>query len=181
MRLTGFAFIAIFSACSTTSQQGAPTTVATAPKPRTVATDAGNVIRSYDPTTSIAQVSASPSVLFAAVTDAYQELGIEVKLSDPNTGEVGNKRFSAMYRLAGAPVSTYLGCGLTTTGPAADSYRVTISLVSQITPSGSGSQLGTELTATADDLASSKGHISCMTTGALEQKIADLAIKHLGG
>ena len=172
--VTGFAFLAMAVACSSATQQHTAT-------PRTVATANESVVRSYDPATSTALVNAPPAALFAAVDVAYRELGIDVKLSDPSTGEVGNKRFSAMYRLAGAPVSTYLGCGLTTTDPAADSYRVTISLVSQITPSGKDSQLQTRLTATADDLASSKGHISCLTTGALEARIQEIAIKHLGG
>jgi hypothetical protein len=117
----------------------------------------------------------------AALSLAYGDLGIEVKLWNPQTAEVGNKNFSKMYRLAGKPLSEYAGCGTITTGQAADSYRVTMSVVSHVTPNGSGSRVETQLTAYAEDIGSSKGRLSCLTWGTLEQRIHELAIGHAGG
>jgi hypothetical protein len=149
---------------------------------RVVATSPGGAIRTYDgPTSGEATMNAPPPATLAALNSAYADLGIEVKLWNPQTGEVGNKNFTKMYRLAGKPLSDYVGCGTITTGQAADSYRVTMSLVSHVTPNGSGSRVETQLSAYAEDIGSSKGTLACMTLGNLEGRLHDLAVKHLGG
>ena len=149
---------------------------------RVVATTSTEAIRTHDgPTTGETMVNAPPPVTLAALNSAYADLGIEVKLWNPQSGEVGNKNFSKMYRLAGKPLSEYVGCGTITTGQAADSYRVTMSLVSRVTPSGSGSMVETQLTAYAEDIGSSKGTLACLTLGTLEERLHQLAIRHVGG
>jgi hypothetical protein len=149
---------------------------------RVVATTDHETIRSHDgPTWGETMVNAPPQATLAALKAAYTDLGIEVKLWNPQTGEVGNKNFSKMYRLAGKPLSEYVGCGTITTGQAADSYRVTMSLVSHVTPSGTGSRVETQLTAYGEDIGSSKGTLACLTLGNLEERIHQLAIKHAGG
>jgi hypothetical protein len=126
-------------------------------------------------------VAAAPDKILAALNAAYGDLGIEIKLWDPPHGQVGNRSFTKMFRLAGAPLSQYLACGLTSSGDAADSYRITMSLVSQVEPAAGGSTVVTTLSAYAEDLASSKGTISCGTRGILEDKVLELAMKHLTG
>jgi hypothetical protein len=149
---------------------------------RVVASSPGGIIRTYDgPTSGEAMMNAPPQATLAALNSAYADLGIEVKLWNPQTGEVGNKNFTKMYRLAGKPLSDYVGCGTITTGQAADSYRVTMSLVSHVTSTASGSKVDTQLTAYAEDIGSSKGTLACLTLGTLEGRLHDLAIKHLGG
>ena len=149
---------------------------------RVIATSSDGAIRNYEgPTSGVTTVSAPPPATLAALNSAYADLGIEVKLWNPQTGEVGNKNFTKMYRLAGKPLSDYVGCGQTTTGQAADSYRVTMSLVSRVTPTASGSKIDTQLTAYAEDIASSKGTLACLTLGTLEGRLHDLAVRHLGG
>jgi hypothetical protein len=124
-------------------------------------------------------VAASPEKMLAALNAAYADLGIEVKVWDPPHGEVGNRNFTKMYRMGGAPLSDYLGCGVTTTGEAANNYRLTLSLVSQVSSDVGGSTVLTTLTGYAEDLASSKGTISCSTRGTLEGKVLQLAMRHL--
>jgi hypothetical protein len=126
-------------------------------------------------------VAAAPDKILAALNAAYGDLGIEIKLWDPPHGHVGNRNFTKMFRLAGAPLSQYLACGLTSSGDAADSYRITMSVVSQVEPAAGGSTVVTTLSAYAEDLASSKGSISCGTRGILEDKVLELAMKHLTG
>ena len=57
------------------------------------------------------------------------------------------------------------------TGAAADSYRVQMSLISYVTPKAPGSSVQTTLSARAEDPGSSKGWISCLSTGVLETRI----------
>jgi hypothetical protein len=149
---------------------------------RVVARTSSEAIRAYEgPTSGQTMIEAPPAAALAALNSAYADLGIEVKLWNPETGEVGNRNFTKMYRLAGKPLSDYVGCGTTTTGQAADSYRVTMSLVSRVTPAAGGSRVETQLTAYAEDIGSSKGTLACLTLGTLEGRLHDLAIRHLTG
>lgn len=132
-------------------------------------------------TASETTLNAAPATTMAALDAAYADLGIEVKLRNSNTGEIGNRKFSRMGRLAGQPLSVFVGCGWTSVGPAADNYRVTMSLVSRVTPSATGSKVETRMTAYAEDMSSSKGTVSCETRGILEERLHELAVKHAGG
>ena len=152
-----------------------------APNERVLATSDVGTIRSHDINAADSTIEAVPDIVFAALAEAYKDLGIEVKFVNSQTRQVGNKRFSKMYDIAGVKLSKYVGCGSTETGSAADNYRVTMSLVSQVTPSGSGSRVSTQLSGYAEDLGSSKGALSCITLGGLEQRINQLTVKHVFG
>ena len=176
--MKSFAVLAAVSslfACATAANQ--PDT----PPDRVLATTDVGTIRSHEALGADSLVSAPPDTTFAALVAAYRDLGIEVKLLIPSARQVGNRRFSKMYDLAGVRLSKYVGCGMSETGQAADNYRVTMSIVSRVTPSGTGSRVDTQLTAYAEDLSSSKGAISCTTLGGLEQRIHALTVKHVGG
>ncbi|HXI90151.1 MAG TPA: hypothetical protein VNO24_09070 [Blastocatellia bacterium] len=171
------AAIAVATLCGCASAKQAPT-----PADRVVATSSSGAIRTYEGSTADQSIiEAPPPTTLAALNSAYADLGIEVKLWNPQTGEVGNKNFTKMYRLAGKPLSDYVGCGTITTGQAADSYRVTMSLVSRVTPAGGVSRVETQLTAYAEDIGSSKGTLACLTLGTLEARLHDLAVRHLTG
>jgi hypothetical protein len=126
-------------------------------------------------------VPAPPAKVFTALNSVYGDLGIDVKLSDPTSGQIGNRNFVKTHRLAGEPISSYVDCGLTVTGLAADNYRVTMSLVSQVTARDGGSNVETWLTAGARDLATSTGDISCVSKGTLETKVNQLVLQRMGG
>jgi hypothetical protein len=167
------AAVASLCACSSVSTQGP------AHDNRVIATGSG--VRQTDNTltSDATTVNAPPAAMLSALSAAYADLGIEVKLWNPQTGEVGNRNFTKMYRMAGRPMSDYLGCGTTTTGQAADNYRITMSFVSRVTPNGSGSKVETTLTAYAEDISSSKGTLACLTLGTLEQRLQQLALGHV--
>jgi hypothetical protein len=156
-------------------------TQTSSPNERVLATMDVGTVRSHDANAADSTIEATADVVFSALAAAYQDLGIEVKFVNSATRQIGNNRFSKMYDIGGVRLSKYVGCGSTETGPAADSYRVTMSIVSQVTPSGTGSRVSTQLTAYAQDLGSSKGTLSCLTLGALEQRINQLTLKHIGG
>jgi hypothetical protein len=173
--LVAAAAVASLGACSSVTTQNP------AQNNRVIATGSGVRQTDNTPTSDATVVNTPPAAMMSELSAAYADLGIEVKLWNPQTGEVGNRNFTKMYRLAGRPVSDYLGCGTTTTGQAADNYRITMSLVSRVTPNGSGSKVETTLTAYAEDISSSKGTLSCLTLGTLEQRLQKLALSHVGG
>jgi hypothetical protein len=140
------------------------------------------VLRSHDETIqNTVHVAAKQDAIFAALADIYPAVGVNIALQDPATGDFGNRNFSKMYRLGGVQLSNYLGCGITSTGPGADSFLVTMSLVSHVTPDSTGSTVVTRLDATAQDQASSSARQACLTTGQLEQKINSMLVRKFGG
>jgi hypothetical protein len=171
--LAGVAFV--LAACTTATTQNPST------NERVLATTDAGTVRSHDANAADSTIEATPDLVFAALAEAYKDLGIEVKFLNSPTKQIGNKRFSKMYDIVGVKLSKYVGCGSTETGPAADNYRVTMSIVSQVIPSGTGSRVSTQLSAFAEDLGSSKGVLSCLTLGGLEQRINQLTVKHVFG
>lgn len=151
------------------------------PSERVLATTESGTIRSHDPIATDSTISAPPDSTFAALKAAYQDLGIEIKTMDAADREIGNRRFTKMYDIAGVKMSKYVGCGSSETGPTADSYRITMSILSRVTPTPDGSRIDTELTAIAQDPGTSKGALSCTSLGGLEQRIHALTARHLGG
>src|SRR5215212_7095601 len=148
---------------------------------RVVATTPSQVMRSYETAGSNSVVvDAPPEKVLDAVRSVLTDLGIEVKLYDPPHGQIGNRNFSRTYRLQGQPLSRYLGCGMTLMGEAADSYRVTMELLSQVTPEIRGSRLQTWLTAAAQDIGASGDRVSCLSKGVLEAQVNQLAAERVG-
>jgi hypothetical protein len=145
---------------------------------RIIVTTEYRIIKTEGTSTSVL-VKASPAKVLAALTSVYSDLGIEVKLYDPGSGQVGNRNFSRTHRLAGEPISKFLGCGMMVFGEAADTYRVTMSVVSQVTPRDGGSNLETWLTAAARDLGTSTGDVSCVSRGTLETRVNQLVLQRI--
>jgi len=167
--------IACFSACAPATQKPPQTDVV-------LATDEVGVLRSHDdPLARTLIISATPAQVHDALLSAYNDLGVDVKFMDSRTGEMGNKNFARTSDLAGVPLSRYLDCGVTSTGAGADMYRITMSLVSQVTAMSTGSKVETQLSAHGENFAASKGAIACETRGTLEKVVNQLVAKHLGG
>lgn len=162
------------AACATASAPG------TQQGDRVIASSDAGVIHDYDQGVHKTVKLDNPrDSIMLALRSIYTEMGIEPKLQNPTTGEVGNADFVKYSSLGGQPLHTFVSCGSTMTGPAADSYRVQMSLVSYVTADGAGSQVQTRLAARAADQATSKGWISCLTTGVLEERVNQLLVKIL--
>ncbi len=166
------AFALVLTACATSA--------ASTPSDRVLATSDAGVIRDYDSFASPpVNIPALPDSVYPVLTAIYKELGIEIEVYDPPSGEIGNKSFSKTYRLGSTALHEFVGCGSTMTGPAADSYRVQMSLVTHLKGSANGTTAQTVLTARAADTGSSKGWVSCLTTGVLEARVNKaLAARH---
>lgn len=178
LRFTRLAALGVACGACSTAGPGAPRE----PRPRVIATTDERVIRSYDdPSSRTLMLKASPDSAFAALRSLFPVLGIEVKLIDPASGEVGNRNFSKLYRLGETPLREYVNCGSSMTGLAADSYRVTMSVVSRVTPVGTGSKVETQFTAHAEDMSVSKGLVECTTSGTLEMKLHQFLLTRTGG
>ena len=121
------------------------------------------------------QVAAAPDRVWEVMPAVYQGLGIAVGTSLPDSKTIGNVRLDLNRVLAGQPLSTFVNCGEGPTGtPVADSYRVTMALLTTLAPAGNGAtRVETRVNASAVNRAVSGARVNCATTGRLEALIAE--------
>ncbi len=168
----------VLNGCATTPTNPAPQT------DRIVVATEDRTIRSHEdiPITDVT-VKSKPEIVLPVLRGSYEELGIKVQVFDSagaSGGQVGNKYFIKSYKLGDTSLSRYLDCGNTMTGPAADNYKVTMSVLSVVTPSGTGSSVQTRVSARADDVAASGGSLSCRSIGTLETALHRVLVRRLG-
>jgi hypothetical protein len=170
--------LALLPAACASSNTGTPTQV-----DRVILSSDAGTIRSHEelPTTE-ATVKSAPAEVLPRLRGAYEELGIKVQVFDSSSvgGRVGNPYFVKSFKLGDAPLSRYLDCGGTITGPAADNYKITMSILSAVSPSGSGSTVLTRVSARADNAAASSGSLSCRSIGTLEAALHRVLVRRLG-
>ena len=152
------------------------------PTDRTVAVDDRAVYRTTVLPNAKAVIPAAPNRVFDATKLVYEELGIPPGTHDPATGRVGNMDFWKQRRLGNEPLSSFLNCGDSFTGPLANTYRIYISLLSQVRPDGKGgAELETAFHAQAQNMeGSSSDRIACGSTGRLEEKIRKTVLLKVG-
>jgi hypothetical protein len=123
-------------------------------------------------------VAAPPAKVYDATLKAFAALDIPAGETDGKAGIIGSERFERTRVFAGSPISRSFSCGEGATGEYANSYRVDILVAVWVEPSGTGTKLRIATAASARDM-SGEAHASkrCLTTGILEQKLADRITK----
>ena len=168
-------------AASCASSGSSPDPGLAPPTERVIAADTHGAYRTTVPPNAKAHLSASPSRVFDALKSVYAALGVPPAIDDPATGRIGNTDFWKTGKLGAEPISQYLNCGDSIMGPAADTYRIYISVVSQVHPDGKGeTDLETALVAQARNMeGTSSDRVACGTTGRLEELIRQRLIEKL--
>jgi hypothetical protein len=177
-----FILLLVIAATTSCASSGSTRTGIAAPTERVVATDGENIYRTTVRANPKVALPVAPSRAFEALKAAYTELGIPQVVSDPATGQVGNTSFVKSRQLADQPISTYLDCGDSLTGPAADIYRIYMSLTSVIRPSGNGtSELETSFKASGQNMSGAAAErVACTSTGRLEERIQRMVLLKTG-
>jgi hypothetical protein len=126
-------------------------------------------------------VPASAGRAFAALAAVYTALKLEPELRDSAALQVGIPSFYRRETLAGRQISSWLSCGEGMTGPYADYYRIYLSLISTLTPSGNdNSTVRTMLLASAVNITEgAREPMPCESTGRLEVRIHQELLKRL--
>lgn len=128
-------------------------------------------------------VAATPDAAWAALPEAWADVGLEVKEVSEATRVLGNPRVVVSRRLGEVPLSRYLECGSGLTGPFADRYRIEMLIRSAVVPGErGGARVDTYLEAQArNPEGSSNTGVQCASTGSLERAIAARVRLHTGG
>lgn len=139
------------------------------------------------PTTVLATVATvAPAVstilapidrVWRALPAVYDSLGIPVDRLEHDKHIIGNPGFELRRRLGGVPLRRYLDCGDAQGGPSADTYEVTLSVLTELQPTETGTSAATVVQATARPVTFAGERTACKSTGRLERRVAEL----LGG
>jgi hypothetical protein len=167
---------------SCASSGSSPDSGIPAPRERIVATDNHATYRTTVAPNPKVSLPVTQARAFEAVKAVYADLGVPTGVNDPTTGRIGNTNFWKLRKLGNEALSTYLSCGDSFTGPAADNYRVYISLISAVRPNGTAaSELETSFTAQAQNMEGTAGdRVACGTTGRLEERIRRAVLLKVG-
>lgn len=122
-------------------------------------------------------LAASPDQVWSALIQTY--IALDVPMGTINTDEhiLGNQQLSVQGRFAGERASEFLNCGFGTLGtPNSNTYRIQLSLLTALEPAADG---GTQLVTRVDARGTSNEGVStaavrCRSTGALEERIANM-------
>lgn len=126
-----------------------------------------------DTVTNWILVPGSSQESFRKTHHAYTTLKIKTDLVDSLTGRVGATGFKQTGSFAGRRMSQWIRCGEGLTGPNADTWRISMAVLSAVERvSNDTSRIRTLVVATARNLAEgSSTPMACASTGELEASI----------
>jgi hypothetical protein len=126
-----------------------------------------------DTVTTWVLVGGSPPDVYRRARKTYESLKIKVNHADSMTGLVGNTGFNHTGAIGGRRMSSWVSCGEGMTGPNADTWRVTLAVITWVEPiTGDTSKVRTTVMASARNLAEgSRIPSPCVTTGQMEAEI----------
>ncbi len=117
-------------------------------------------------------LSATPAILWPKLGTAYTALSVPITTVDSANHILGAIRASVMGRFGKRPISYALDCGQNEYGaPRANSYRVTLTVLTELAPSGRGTRITSVVSGFAQEASVSSTSAQCSSTGALETDI----------
>ncbi len=132
------------------------------------------IIRTSDDSGFESVIHAASDSVWAALIQVYPGIGVEVKTFSREDGEIGNRNFVVVGRLAGHPLSNYVTCGSDVLGSQGHIDQAMLSLITLVRPAGAdATRIETKLTGSARKSGVSTDPVHCTSTGALEQLIAN--------
>jgi hypothetical protein len=129
--------------------------------------------------TSVAQravIAAPMEKTWEALDKAYAALAIAPSERNATTHSIGNTSFKARRKLGDIQLRKALDCGGDTSAPNAESYEITMSVRSQLSPDPSGGVLLQTFVEGIgkNALTNSGNQVPCYSSGGIETRIADL-------
>lgn len=135
-----------------------------------------------EPAAGARVVPASADAVWAALPAAFAELGLPAGAADARTRSLASGVVVVNRRFAGESAGAFFDCGRTMTGePAANAYRVTLSVRASLEPDGAEStRVRTAVEAGArSPEGTSAAPVRCLSTGRLEQRLAEALLRAL--
>ena len=129
-----------------------------------------------------ATIAVAPAAAWLAVKKVYTDFEIPVTVENPSARQIGNQNFYKTRQMAGRPMTDWVDCGSGMTGPKASSYRIYISLLTDVIPDGQGgARVQTTFVPMGQDMmGNSTDRIACGSTGRFEAFFLDKVKAALG-
>jgi hypothetical protein len=128
------------------------------------------------------RIGAAEAKTFDAVVKAYEEFGIARNTELRAAGEVGNIALVARRTFANDRMSLSIDCGRGMTGSYADQYRVTLAVVTWVSPFGAAKDSATIHTALVGGGRATDGTsawpLQCASLGRFERRL-EMRVKEL--
>ena len=123
-----------------------------------------------------ALIDLPPDKAFAALGAAYAALGIPISKRDTAARRMGNEALRARRKVGDLLMIKVVDCGGDSGMPNAETYTVTLSVFSQVTPNDAGgSLLETVIEGAAKNpLTNAANAVRCSSVGGLEARIQTL-------
>jgi hypothetical protein len=157
------------------ASSGTPVIESTTPKQATIYQGEGGTILAERPRAASATLAAPPATVWLAAKKVYADLDIPLTVENPSAHQMGNQNFFKSRQFAGESMAQLVDCGSGMTGPKASTYRIYISLLTDIITDGKGgTTIQTTFVPMGQDIAGgSSDRIPCGSTGRLEQLFLD--------
>lgn len=128
------------------------------------------------------EIDSPPAAVWAAVKKVYQDLDIPLTIDNLPGHQLGNANFNKSRQLGGERMTALVNCGNGMTGPNAASWRINMSLLTDVNPNGKGgTKLQTTLIARGQDVSGgSADQIPCGGTGRIESMLLSKVKAELG-
>jgi hypothetical protein len=124
--------------------------------------------------------TVAPDQAWRTLAAVYDEAKIVTSTRDSLSREIGNLALVQRRQLWKKPLSRFFDCGSSVTGNNADSYKVSLALISWVVPKGSGSTVWTAVAAGGRDISGTSNHsATCQSLGQLEGTIHDAVRERL--
>lgn len=127
-------------------------------------------------------IEAPADSVFRHLPDVYESLKIPFETVISAQRTLGNARFTAARTLNGERLSQYFDCGMNVTGHVADQARITMNIMTTVSPRGAtSSDVSTRIEASARRIGgANQDPVGCSTRGRLEIIISELAKRRVG-
>ncbi len=127
-------------------------------------------------------VNAAPDAAYAALISAYESIGIPLSDKDDARRRAGNIGYKTRRVAGKVPMRFAVDCGEDLTGPKADTYEITMSVESTVTPGETAgtSSLLTVVNASGKPVSFSGADVNCTTRGEIERRLQKAVTEKLG-
>jgi hypothetical protein len=127
-------------------------------------------------------VEAAPDAVYAALVDAYQQLGLPLSFKDDARRRAGNIGLKARRQVGKIAMRYAVDCGEDIAGPKADSYEVTLSIESSVVAGETAgtSTLGTVVSGSGRPVTTSGADVNCSSKGEIERSLQKAVRAKLG-
>ncbi len=159
--------------CSST---GRPIAAPPAPQTTRIEGNGTSVTLTSLPSGSVSEATVSDSLgrVWAVLPFVYRSIGVPTTTADATSHVFGTEGIKVRRELAHVPLSRFLDCGMAQGASSADSYDVSLAVLTQLQPDGAGgTRIATGVEATARPVMFSGEAVRCTSKGVLEQRILE--------